>query len=363
MQSVIVSLSLHIVFRLSPTEQPRDLILTMAACADGSCAARNLSREEKRREFEHHVAEAAETRKGLRENLISIGLNYIIHSSGADEMEEQLRDVWDELIHAARTLPAESPELDRLVTLVLEVRELGLIGRVKSDAHGREDAVLPNGQRLWSDLPYLAHELQDSWANESTGFTVRERTSLAALTAKLCAVGVCAADVALCGLWLFKEALETDRPPSDGGDTGQGPWLLQLLPACLEWLSHGSYKMAMLSADNHLPTRRHLTTAPGPLAVQANVTGQGFSMDRWLFWRRRLGELYLGGVQGVSEPARKAFEIMVGSGLAVGIDVAGEKEYLAKVFEALDAELAARGNKGSVDAEEIRIDPLWAEQK
>lgn len=81
-----------------------------------------------------------------------------------------------------------------------------------------------------------------------------------------------------------------------------------------------------------------------------------------MFWRRRFGELYIEGAQGVAEPARKCFEIMVGSGTALGLEIPGEKKYLEKLFEALDAELMARNMKDCVGPDDIRVDPAWAEE-
>jgi hypothetical protein len=63
----------------------------------------------------------------------------------------------------------------------------------------------------------------------------------------------------------------------------------------------------------------HMSTSPGPLARKANVTHEGFSMARWLFWRQRLGELFLSGGEQVAQPAREGFEVIVRTGLGAGI--------------------------------------------
>jgi hypothetical protein len=51
---------------------------------------------------------------------------------------------------------------------------------------------------------------------------------------------------------------------------------------------------------------------------------------------------------------------MAHTGLAVGIEIPGEKKYLEKVFEALDKKLLVRNKLGSVGPEDIEIDPNWA---
>ena len=160
-----------------------------------------------------------------------------------------------------------------------------------------------------------------------------------------------------------------ERPPtafSSGEDASKNsrPTVADL-PACLEWLRYGNHKLAKLSVDNYHPALTtaghvgHRSTSPGPLARKANITHEGFSMARWLFWRQRLGELFLSGGEQVAQPARECFEVMVHTGLGVGIDIPGEKNYLGKVFEALDRELVARDFKGSVGPEDIEVDPRW----
>ncbi|KJZ77764.1 hypothetical protein HIM_02941 [Hirsutella minnesotensis 3608] len=349
----------------------------MAEYTESSCLVRPLNRAEKRAEYERDAAKAPDVRKGIRDELLRIGHHYFIDEISVAEMEESLKDAWDELIHAARIIPSDSSEHDRLVTLVLELREFGPLTRSKKDTlfeDERESAVVPNGQRLWADVPYLAQELQSSWGQESIGFGDVERQNLATLTAKLCASGVCSHDIADCALWLFREALETERPLDTESGEGQaagsvGPTIAQLLPACLAWLDHGSFKLAKLCAGGHSSMSmtsasgddQRLLISPGPLAVKSNIPPKDYSMERWLFWRRRLGELYISGNEAVAPIARKCFEIMVSSGLPMGVDIPGEKRYLERVFEALDKELVARDFKESIASEDIRIDPRWAD--
>ncbi len=336
-------------------------------CASGSCTAPLQTREEKRKAFDHADMTAAEICDGLRNDLHRIGMGYL-SDHDLSRVETDVHDVWDELIHAAKIIPSVDAEHDRLVTLILELRELGNIMRRNKDAGAEEAAVLSNGQRPWADLPFLAEELNAFWTNESRTLTVSERQSLAVMSGKLCGAGVRAAEIAQAALWLFKEVLETDRPraPSSAEDqVSQQPDLTaaDLLPACLEWLKYGKCKLAKLSLDNHRPALSKEDAAlasPGPLAVAAGIKDEGFSLARWLFWRQRLGELYRGGGEQVAKPARACFEQMVNAGMSMSVNIPGERRFLDKAFEALDKELAAREFKGSVGIEEIEIDPRWA---
>jgi len=275
-----------------------------------------------------------------------------------------LHDAWDKIIHAATILPIDSAEHDRLLTLVHEVRELGfLVHKKKNYQSGIEEineAKMPNGQRLWTDLPYLAQDCQKYWLEESIRLPAAERSSLAVLTAKLCSTGICSVELAQCALWLFKETLETDLKDSTP--------LPDLLPACVEWLNHCNHKLAKLSADNTNPldSSRQLSLAPGLLTKNTNntnITRDGFSIARWLFWRQRLGDLYLSGGPEVARTARKGFEVMVNTGFRIGIEIPGEHKFLQKTFEALDKELvklSESGLQGCVSSSMIDVDPAWA---
>ncbi|EFR02150.1 hypothetical protein MGYG_05152 [Nannizzia gypsea CBS 118893] len=344
-------------------------------CPGGTCALPSSTREEKRKEYETDPANAQETWENLRNAIGGIGRGYFSDDFAAAEIESQLHDIWDELIHAAKITPATSAELDRLVTLVSETRALGVFAQNKADkeaAPEREGATLPNGQKLWIDLPYLGQEVKDSWTKESMGFTPAERESLAVWAAKLCATCICPEDLSRCALWLFKQALETDRPVTKDGQDGKAcPTVHDLLPACLAWLKHSNSKLVRLSYENYRAARASeggisseenndsSITLPGDLAVQAGVTQPGFSIDRWLFWRQRFKDLYRSGVPSVVKLARSCFEVAIFSGMDVGLDIPGERVYLSRLFEALDREVETREFKECVGAEDIDIDMDW----
>lgn len=125
--------------------------------------------------------------------------------------------------------------------------------------------------------------IPDFWTKKSTGLTATERGSLATLSAKLCASGICAGDLARCALWLFKEALETERCPTDSSSKSTSRHLpvplSDLLPACLEWLTYGNFKLAKLSIDNYNPTPFQATNgdqvsaSPGHVALEIRNEG------------------------------------------------------------------------------------------
>lgn len=301
---------------------------------------------------------------GLRDTIVSIGDRYLNHGREGEDLEQELGDLWDEIFYVARFIYVTGPEAGHLVNLILEAREFGHLAR----SRGREVAIMPNGQRLWTDLPYLVQELEGMWAMESYKFGIMERANLAAFTARLCAVGVCSEELSRCALWLFKEILEVERPLHLRGTSERNmrPCVADSLPACLAWLQCNKFKLVKLSSMDYNPTTRDaegepaLSTKPGPLAVSAGISQDCFSIKRWLFWRRRFKELYGTGDSEIMKLARACFEEAVQAGRLIGLDIPGEKQYLARVFEVLDRELATRDFVGSVEPSDIEIDMNWA---
>lgn len=301
---------------------------------------------------------------GLRDTIVSIGDRYFNHGREGEDLEQELGDLWDEIFYAARFIFVTGPEAGHLVALILEAREFGHLAR----SGGQEGAIMPNGQRLWTDLPYLVQELEGMWAMESYKFGITERANLAAFTARLCAAGVCPEELSRCALWLFKETLEMERPLYLRGtfERNMRPCVADSLPACLAWLQFNKFKLVKLSAIDYNSTTHDdegesaFSTKPGPLAASAGIAQDGFSIKRWLFWRRRFKELYSTGDSEIMKLARACFEEAVQAGRLIGLDIPGEKQYLAQVFQALDRELAARDFVGSVEPSDIEIDMNWA---
>ncbi|KAE8390756.1 hypothetical protein BDV23DRAFT_172196 [Aspergillus alliaceus] len=251
------------------------------------------------------------------------------------EAEERLRDLWDELIHAAQALQAPSAEFDRLVTLALEARELGPYVRKKEAGISdevQEEAILPNGQHLWTDLPYLVQEFEDAWAKESMGYTAKERE-------------ICTPELSRCALWLFKQTFEVEKPltpTQEGGDTEDTcSSTTEMLPACNAWLKYDKVRLKKLSAAN--------------FGLTSSLTEKGTQI-------KRFKDLHLYGNEQIAKMARACFEEAILTGFVMGLDIPGEEKYLEKFFGMLDAELAARDLKGSVGPEDVEINMAWADE-
>ncbi|KAG8422987.1 hypothetical protein J3459_009906 [Metarhizium acridum] len=97
----------------------------------GGCSIPLTTRAEKRSEYQRDPQKARQIWHSLRDDVFRIGMNYFSLTYDLISIEGFLHHAWDEFIHVAMTQPADSAELDRLVTLILEVRELGTVTRAK----------------------------------------------------------------------------------------------------------------------------------------------------------------------------------------------------------------------------------------
>lgn len=347
------------------------------SCSDCDCPPNSLSLEEKRAKYEIGPNNPLETWQNLYDPMVNLSSQFVNHEVEIADIEERLRDLWDEFIHAAIVIPIGSAEHDRLVTLVLNIREFGVLVRRKDSLNvdGRGDeAILPNGQRLWLDLPYFVEVIQTYWKKESFLLSASERENLAAWTAKLCAAGVFADELSTVALFLFKETFEVSKR-SDNSDLGDNENIesisvKELLPACTTWMRFNNFKLVKLAANNHeshfwdemsLAAGQGGSTAPGELARNAEIPTNGFSIARWIFWRQQLRNLHQSGDAEMAKLTKACFEAMVLTGLHVGVTVPGERKYLDNVFKVLDKELATREVKTSIGLGDITIDMGWAE--
>lgn len=179
-------------------------------------------------------------------------------------------------------------------------------------------------------------------------------------------------------LWLLKKTLEEEIPLRNDANEDEDftqcdgsilkSTVAELLPACFEWLANANFKLLTMAAENYNPcpsasmTSDHeARTKSGSLAVKANIKSYGLSISRWVFWRFRLKELTSCADEEISQLARQGFDEMIHTGVVLGIDVHGEKNYLDKVHEAVSSEFKARGMTECVDASDVSINLGWVD--
>jgi hypothetical protein len=124
----------------------------------------------------------------------------------------------------------------------------------------REEARTSDGL-IWTDLPYLALDLQE-FATQLMKMSATHRRNLAAFTARVTRLSI--ADLGSCALWLLLEMLEVGRPVimSGGVETVS---IAKLLPACIAWFQYSSHKLLRRSANNHCPA---IGSQVGPAGIR-----------------------------------------------------------------------------------------------
>lgn len=324
----------------------------------------------------------------FRDSLNNIGQRYYdCPAEKENQLIDDLKDVWEDMIRQVEAWPTDSAEQDRIITTLSSFVAVGRIDRkqgacseCKKDEPSKhheggwmcdvcgypledDEGLAKLAGHCWTDLPHLGDTLLNHWINESNKLTANERERLAIFTAKLLSVGICTVDTAKCALWFLKEVLEIDRTPVEI------PFMVEMLPACVRFFEHAHAKLLLLcdGGPYYKPVNyRHFKgkeRQTGPLYV---FEDSGFSMDRWLVWRERFGELYRSKDERVSRLAREGFEVMVSTGRSLGLPVWGEQNFLKNAFEKLDEiVLAARASGGEACAslKQIEIDPDWVQRK
>ncbi|CZR52826.1 uncharacterized protein PAC_02703 [Phialocephala subalpina] len=262
----------------------------------------------------------------------NINHRYTIYNNPIVLFEIDMHDLWYKLMLAGKVTDANDVAQDRLVSMILYARELGTLSRTTTvgDGEPSEEAVTEEGTRIWTDLPYCVRDFRDEWL-KSMDLSVKRRANLAALTARMAAVGIGGNDLTANALWLFREMLEIPRRLTRV-DLGDEVPVEELLPACFPWLRLCGPKLVKLSFNNHtFPNLDPQLTEPGELARKANIKDPGFSIDRWVFWRQRLKELGRCEHAQLAEGARGLYKNMIRQGLEAGVKIPGEAEYEKRV--------------------------------
>lgn len=210
-----------------------------------------------------------------------------------------LHDLWRIFIWCAKGTPADDTRQDMRTSQILEIREHGIV--ISTEEEPRE-ALTEEGERIWVDLPYLTADFRCAWEN-ALGMKPTHMNNLAAFTARLARAGVRTDELAFCMLQLCKQVLETEQPVS-------GAPLAELLPAVFQWFKHCGEKLRRFCISNYT-VAEETSISPGPLARAAGVHETGFSVGRWLFWRKVVKGFALSKDEELAMEGRRVFDQMM----------------------------------------------------
>nr|POF01344.1 hypothetical protein CFP56_21292 [Quercus suber] len=208
------------------------------------------------------------------------------------------------VIETAKITSAWDVAADQLVTQIVVARQLGRIRRPfprdedsNSEQHGTQqrlhiqEAIMPSGARMWTDLPFLTEDLRSAWFIHVDDMTIVERDNLAGFCSRLSASGVCDPDITSCCLNLFRNSLETPQRMSVHDENitteyGDRAPLSDFMTAIIAWLWYGSFQILSLYAHNHVSSaesgRYAEYSSRGQLLTDQGVATEdtGFNMSR-----------------------------------------------------------------------------------
>lgn len=211
-----------------------------------------------------------------------------------------LKEFWNIIILAAKRSAAKGDQQLKIIDLIHEkVHETGTLERAISPqgkiVHGSptykdriETAETPDGI-VWSDLPYLRHELFEAFLRPPFITPAEQWTNLNELCARLTASGL--RDLSFYAIWAMFDALEV-RQDLHRGTTGRiNLSIMDWLPAARVWLHHCGVEMLKSSQAGAVPPDqthddidcKWYQDGPeyvGYLAREAGIDRAGFSMER-----------------------------------------------------------------------------------
>ncbi|KAH7303999.1 hypothetical protein BKA65DRAFT_225601 [Rhexocercosporidium sp. MPI-PUGE-AT-0058] len=307
-------------------------------------------RQEAREAFDAEILSSSSSTKDKSDQLISIqsfSFQFIKDASRrpqaeAEAVQEGLYVLWHMFIETAKALEKDDPFQEKLVSLLLWTKELDSIHR---SLHPTENATAG-----WESYGF-ADSLQTHWEQLLITGTGKQQCNLAAFSAKLFAVNSCQDSLRLTVLWYLRAALEVEDETKT----------IALLPAAVVWVDHCRHKLLTLSVIEQSDKEpRSQLLAAGELARKAGVDQDGFSLQRWLFWRRRFQELSHNEDKEVVKEAKKGFMNMIFCGRELDFDVPGEAKFTERLQAAMWEALVNSG-KESVSGDEIDIDVDWVD--
>ncbi len=211
-----------------------------------------------------------------------------------------LKEFWNIIILAAKRSAAGGDQQLEIIDLIQEkVHETGTLKRAispegkivhgpRTDQDRVEIAETADGI-VWSELPYLRHELFEAFLRPPFLTPAEQWTNLNELCARLTASGL--RDLSFYAIWAMFDALEV-RQALHRATTGRTDLsIMDWLPAALVWLNHCALQMLKsCQAGAVPPDQTHndfdckwYQDGPeyvGYLAREAGIDRAGFSMER-----------------------------------------------------------------------------------
>ncbi|KAG6020910.1 hypothetical protein E4U41_002684 [Claviceps citrina] len=220
-----------------------------------------------------------------------------LYPDDAKEAEDWLWSFWTIFVGVAKKIPADDERQQLLALTVAKLKER------------RDQEVEMWGQktRVWTELPMLGPIMRDAWnlspdfdGSENDTSSIQEWISLNSFAARL--YGLSLQDWHNFAIWELRSGLEEtpeDRP--NAKDTR--------IATAYEWIAHAGKQLHRKGTEvNKLDAMETRALKPGNLFKSDQ---SGLTVERWNFWRGRIGVLGAGAGSGAAkEKAQKTLEKM-----------------------------------------------------
>ena len=250
--------------------------------------------------------------------------------------------LWYMFLGTSKALGEDSVYQEKLITLLLWMKNF-----VELHKSLHMDKASPV---KWESYGF-SQALQTAWEDLVQAGSTSQQCSLAAFSSKILASGICLTPTALTALWYLREALEHEDEKS-----------LSLLPAAVIWVENAQHALLTFSIWGELPPEHSGSPSyvPGALAQARGVHKPGFTVERFLFWRKRFQELAQHENPAIASDAKKGFMSMINCGRDLDYDVPGEALFAERLQAAMEQALIESG-KESVEGDEIDINVNWVD--
>ncbi|KAG5977996.1 hypothetical protein E4U55_006435 [Claviceps digitariae] len=222
-----------------------------------------------------------------------------LYPSDPLEASDWLWSFWSIFVGVVRVIPADDDERQQLLVLT--------VAKLKTK---RDEEVEMWGQRtrVWSELPMLGPIMRDSWSfspnfddvTDTDPCPVEEWVSLNSFAARI--YGAALQDWHNFAIWELRFGLEEpfeDRPSAKDA----------MIATIYEWIVHAGKELHKnATKEIKLSAMETRALKPGSLFKSDQ---SGLTIERWDFWRERIGVLGASVGSGVSkEKAQKTLEMM-----------------------------------------------------
>ncbi|KAL0577541.1 hypothetical protein V5O48_004439 [Marasmius crinis-equi] len=193
-----------------------------------------------------------------------------ISRDSESDVEDTLWKLWGAFAEEARRTSDKSAQ-NKLIDGLKAIQALSPVLVQKNDS---KEQYSNWGGRVWDDLPIFGAQVREEWNYNGEGDESRW-ANINAFVARI--VNARLLDFDMYAIWSLREALESsDLSKGDGSLNG-------LIPAAAQWIFIAGSFIYQSDREWNPPPNQGNPARGGPLIADVK---QGFSKERWAFWKK-----------------------------------------------------------------------------